>query len=88
MNTNIFWHFLYVYYMVVFRSNSLCKMGDNELYSRIFPIANECQRFLALLKGSYLVVFKNNCLCYMGDNELYSKFTTLQMNAKLFWNFL
>ena len=25
--------------------------GDTELYSRIFPIANECQRFLALFGG-------------------------------------
>ena len=40
--------FVGVYYMVVFRSNSLCKMGDNELYSKISPFANACQRFLAL----------------------------------------
>ena len=37
--------------MVEFRSNSLWKMGDNELYSRISPIANECRRFLVLFVG-------------------------------------
>ena len=43
--------FVWVYYMVVFRRNSLCKMGDNELYSKISPFANACQRFLALFVG-------------------------------------
>ena len=38
--------------MVIFRSNSLCKMGDNELYSRIFPIANECP-FVGFLSGRF-----------------------------------
>ena len=37
--------------MVGFRSNSLWKMGDNELYSRNSPIANECRRFLVLFVG-------------------------------------
>ena len=43
--------FVGVYYMVLFRSNCLCKMGDNEIYSRISPFANECLRFLALFVG-------------------------------------
>ena len=34
MNDYIFLHFLYGPYLVVFKNNSLCKMGDNELYSK------------------------------------------------------
>ena len=40
---------LYQYYLVVLNSNNLCKMRDNELYSRIFPIVNEYQLFSTLL---------------------------------------
>ena len=39
MNDNIFLHFLYGPYLVVFKNKSLCKMGDNELY-RKKPLAN------------------------------------------------
>ena len=34
MNNNIFLHFLYWPYLIVFKKNSLSKMGDNELYSK------------------------------------------------------
>ena len=39
MNYNIFLHFLYGPYLVVFKNNSMCKMGDNELYSKK-PLVN------------------------------------------------
>ena len=39
MNDNIFLHFLYGPYLVVFKNNSLCKMGDNELNNKK-PLAN------------------------------------------------
>ena len=39
MTYNIFLHFLYGPYLVVFKNNSLCKMGDNELYSKK-PLVN------------------------------------------------
>ena len=44
-----FCHFLKGYCLIVFMKNSLCKIRDNELYSRISPIANKCQRLPALL---------------------------------------
>ena len=40
MNDNIFLHFLKGSYLVVFKNNILCKMGDNELYSKKSLIAN------------------------------------------------
>ena len=64
--------------MVEFRSNSLWKMGDNELYSKISPIANECRRFLVLFVGVLSGRFLRRTACDLGDNELYSKITTLQ----------
>ena len=64
--------------MVGFRSNSLWKMVDNELYSRISPIANECRRFLVLFVGGLIWSVLRITACAMGDNELYSKITTLQ----------
>ena len=45
MNDNIFLHFFYGPYLVVFKNNSLCKMGDNELYSKKETLC----KFLALL---------------------------------------
>ena len=54
--------------------NSLCKIRDNELYSRISPIANKCQRLPALVYGlsgrieEYQLMQDGG-----GGNDLYSK---------------
>ena len=52
-------------------------MGDNELYSKISPIANEYKHFLALFVGYYMVEFRSNSLWKMGDNELYSRISPI-----------
>ena len=45
--------------LVVFKNNSLCKMGDNELYSKESLISN----FWHFCRGFYQVGFKNKSLC-------------------------
>ena len=60
-------------------------MGDNELYSKISPIANEYKPFLALFVGVLLkVVFRSNSLCKMGDNKLYSGISSFANECQRF----
>ena len=54
MNDNIFLHFLYGPYLVVFKSNSLCKMGDYELYSKK-PLANFWHFWRGLIRSVLII---------------------------------
>ena len=78
---NIFLHFLYGPYLVVFKNYSLCKMGDNEIYSK----KKTLQISGTFVGGLTRSVLRIKACASWGIMSQYSKITPLQMNANAFW---